>query len=121
MTHCAGTPPPRPAVRIFNPLAAAAAARHAVAGELRLPKLLSDPAKDFVNRALARNRLERLRVEEMLEHPWIKSAAVRASRSGVRLGARTHRHTNHCSVCPLTKCSPSWVRGHRPGAARLDG
>ncbi|GLI66730.1 hypothetical protein VaNZ11_010671 [Volvox africanus] len=44
-------------------------------GELRLPKLLSEPAKDFANRALARNRLERLKVADMLEHPWIKSAA----------------------------------------------
>ncbi|EFJ45821.1 hypothetical protein VOLCADRAFT_93937 [Volvox carteri f. nagariensis] len=42
--------------------------------ELRLPKMLSEPAKDFVNRALARKRLERLKVSEMLEHPWIKSA-----------------------------------------------
>ncbi|KAG2424299.1 hypothetical protein HXX76_014677 [Chlamydomonas incerta] len=43
-------------------------------GELRLPKLLSDPAKDFINRALARNRVQRLRLADMLEHPWIKSA-----------------------------------------------
>ncbi|GLC46038.1 hypothetical protein PLESTB_001025300 [Pleodorina starrii] len=45
-------------------------------GELRLPKLLSDQAKDFVNRALARNRLERIKVADMLEHPWIKSASA---------------------------------------------
>ncbi|PNH05299.1 Aurora kinase A, partial [Tetrabaena socialis] len=43
-------------------------------GELRLPKLLSEPAKDFINRALARNRVHRLRLVDMLEHPWIKSA-----------------------------------------------
>lgn len=43
-------------------------------GELRLPKMLSDPAKDFVNRALARNRMQRLRVADMLEHAWIRSA-----------------------------------------------
>ncbi|KAG2496439.1 hypothetical protein HYH03_005663 [Edaphochlamys debaryana] len=43
-------------------------------GELRLPKLLSEPAKDFINRALARNRAQRLHVADMLEHPWIKSA-----------------------------------------------
>ncbi len=45
-------------------------------GELRLPKMLSEPAKDFVNRALARNRMQRLRVADMLEHAWIRSAEV---------------------------------------------
>ncbi|GFR46115.1 hypothetical protein Agub_g7604 [Astrephomene gubernaculifera] len=43
-------------------------------GELRLPKLLSDSAKDFIQRALARDRLERLSVADMLQHPWIQSA-----------------------------------------------
>ncbi|KXZ45585.1 hypothetical protein GPECTOR_53g78 [Gonium pectorale] len=43
-------------------------------GELRLPKLLSEPAKDFINKALARNRVERMQVADMLVHPWILSA-----------------------------------------------
>lgn len=43
--------------------------------------MLSDPAKDFVNRALARNRMQRLRVADMLEHAWIRSAEVGRARS----------------------------------------
>lgn len=44
-------------------------------GNLRLPNNLSDAAKDFMNRALARQKGERLRLSDMLRHPWITSAA----------------------------------------------
>lgn len=57
-----------------------------------MPKLLSDPAKDFINRALARNRVQRLRLADMLEHPWIQSAEVCRLRIW---GATMHFHIKH--------------------------
>ncbi len=92
--------------------------------DLKFPKNISDGARDLVSKLLRHNPIDRLSLQSVIDHPWVRSNSRRvlppicpAKKSWAHLACLLTSHLRGVLICPPQQTLGQHVSGSLPWAS----